>query len=257
MAYKKLKYWFDKGLVTQLAEKLSSNNSAFNKTVLIHNIESKLDFLELKGRVELIADQLHNSFEQDYNLGLPQLINILGPENSNETGMFTEYYWVMPIAKYVEKYGLNDFEKSMNALEEITKRNTSEYAIRPYILHHFDKTLKQMVKWSKHSNFHIRRLASEGVRPRLPWAKKLDVFIQDPSPITPILENLKDDTSKYVQKSVANCLNDILKDNFSVGKEIVESWNQEEMTTERQWIVKHALRNLIKTRDDWAIKMIK
>ena len=100
-------------------------------------------------------------------------------------------------------------------------------------------------------------MASEGVRPRLPWAKKLDVFIQDPSPITPILENLKDDTSKYVQKSVANCLNDILKDNFSAGKQIVESWKQEEMTTERQWIVKHALRNLIKTRDDWAIKMIK
>ncbi|XCF05538.1 DNA alkylation repair protein [Tamlana crocina] len=257
MAYKKLKYWFDKDLVIALAEKLSSNNSSYNKASLIQNIELKLECLELKDRVELIADQLHKSFDYNYNLGLLQLIDILGPENKSETGMFTEFYWVMPIAKYVEKYGINNFEKSMNAIEEITKRNTGEYAIRPYILQHFDKTLKQMVKWSEYSNFHIRRLASEGVRPRLPWAKKLDIFIEDPKPIIPILNNLKDDKSKYVQKSVANCLNDILKDNFSIGKEIIESWNTNEITKERQWIIKHALRNLIKKEDKWALKIIK
>lgn len=152
----------------------------------------------------------------------------------------------MPIAKYVEKYGLNDFETSMHLIEEITKRNTGEYAIRPFIEANPEKTMEQMLEWSKNSNKHIRRLASESGRPRLPWATKLNLFIKDPAPLLPILNNLKDDKSKYVQKSVANCINDILKDNKEIGIQLIESWKVENMSKERTWIIKHALRNLIK-----------
>ena len=179
-------------------------------------------------------------------------MQILGPENLEETGMFTEFYWVMPIAKYVEKYGLDDFEISMDAIAEITKRNTSEYAIRPYIEKYQDQTLDQMKKWSKDKNNHLRRLSCEGLRPRLPWASKLDGFIINPKPILPILNQLKDDTSKYVQKSVANCLNDILKDNLEIGKSIIEKWNGSKISKERKWIIKHALRNFLKKEDAWA-----
>lgn len=101
-----------------------------------------------------------------------------------------------------------------------------------------------MIKWTKSKNRNVRRLSSEGLRPRLPWAKKLDLLIIDPSPLIPILENLKDDSSKYVQKSVANCINDIVKDNPEIAKEMLDSWQVNAISKERQWIIKHASRNL-------------
>ncbi len=257
MAYKKLKYWFDKDLADRLADKLSVVDPAFDRKTFIQNATAGLEPLELKDRVEKMADALYARYHGDYPKGVSSLIKILGPENENETGMFTEYYWVMPIAKFVETYGLENFDLSMHAIEEITKRNTGEYAIRPYLENRQQKTLAQMKAWSLHPNVHVRRLSSEGVRPRLPWAKKLDVFIDDPKPIIPILNNLKDDPSRFVQKSVANCLNDILKDNYDIGKEVIERWNTKRIRKERKWIVKHALRNLTKSEDAWALHMIK
>ncbi len=256
MAFKKLKYWFDKELAELLSEKILVVEPNFNQVEFILNIDKKVEKLELKDRVEGFADELHEKFGEDFKTGLSILMKILGPENEKETGMFTDFYWIMPVAKYVEKYGLNDFKESMSAIEEITKRNTGEYAIRPFIEKDLEKTMRQILKWSKNENKHVRRLSSEGVRPRLPWATKLDVFIQDPKLIIPILNNLKDDTSKYVQKSVANCLNDILKDNYTTGKEVIESWNEKDIGKERKWIIKHSLRNHIKSKDEWALKVI-
>ena len=257
MAFKKLKLWFDKDLAIMLSEKIKQVEPNFNQNQFVLNIDKKTKKLELKDRIEVIADELHDGLGKDFKQAIAILMDILGAENQEETGMFTEFYWLMPIAKYVEKYGLSNFEESMNALEEITKRNTSEYAIRPFIEEHFDKTMQQLAKWSKNKNSHVRRLSSEGPRPRLPWAKKLDVFIQDPTPILPILNHLKDDPSKYVQKSVANCINDILKDNYLVGKELLEDWKAEEIGKERKWIIKHALRNFIKANNSWAKDMVK
>lgn len=256
MAYKQLKLWFDEELANSLAKKIEPLYSKFSKKEFIKQINSKVNNLELKARIELIADELYKQFNSDYLLGLDYLSQILGPENEKETGMFKEYYWIMPIAKYVEKYGLGNFEASINTIEEITKRNTGEYTIRPYLEQETEKTLKVMLQWSKNENKHIRRLASEGIRPRLPWASKLEIFIQDPRPILPILENLKDDNSKYVQKSVANCINDILKDNFEVGQQLIENWKQPNIGKERKWIIKHALRNLLKQNDAWAVNIV-
>lgn len=180
------------------------------------------------------------------------MVSILGPENEKETGMFTQGYWVMPIAKYVEKYGINHFKESIDAIKEITKRSTSEYAIRPFIEKYPERTIKVMEKWSKDRNIHVRRLSSEGMRPRLPWAPKLQIFIENPNPIIPILENLKDDPSKFVQKSVANNLNDILKDNYNIGIDTLTKWSRR-ATTERKWIIKHALRNQIKKKNPEAL----
>jgi len=163
----------------------------------------------------------------------------------------------MPIAKYIEKYGQDDYKISIKAIEEITKRNTGEYTIRPYLEKETKKTLAVMKKWSKDKNLHVRRLACEGLRPRLPWAAKLTTFIDNPKLIIPILENLKDDPSKYVQKSVANCLNDILKDNLETAQSLIEKWNTKNMSKERKWILKHALRNLLKADDVWAKRMLK
>lgn len=256
MAFKKLKLWFDKDLAEMLADKIVAVHPDFDKSKFIKLIQKSVDSLELKDRVEHFADVLYQELGEDYKSGIQILNQILGPENEAETGMFTNFYWIMPIAKYVEKYGLNDFKISMKAIEAITKRNTGEYTIRPFFESHFDATISQMTKWASHENKHVRRLSSEGIRPRLPWSSKLDVFIQDPSPIFSILEKLKDDESKYVQKSVANCLNDILKDNYDEGQKIINQWNGKNISKERKWIIKHALRNLIKAEDPWACKVV-
>ncbi|MFY0696778.1 MAG: DNA alkylation repair protein [Balneola sp.] len=255
MPYKPLKLWFDNELAEQLSEKLLSVSANFNSSSFIKKVDTGVDGLELKDRVELIADELNNHLESDYPQQVEVLLQILGPENDEETGMFKEYYWIMPIAKFVEKYGLDHFDISMRAIEEITKRNTGEYAIRPFIEKYPEQTMARMETWSMNSNKHIRRLSSEGGRPRLPWATKLQMFIDNPNPLFPILENLKDDPSKYVQKSVANCLNDILKDNPEIAKNMIKKWS-ENPTKERVWIIKHALRNLRKKNDEWAMKII-
>jgi len=252
MPYKPLKLWFDKELAELLSEKLHSVSPNFNSGSFIEKVDEGVIEFELKDRVELIADELHNELDNNYPQQVKTLVQILGPENEKETGMFKEYYWVMPIAKFVEKYGLDHFDISMNAIKEITKRNTGEYAIRPFIEKSPEQTMAKMLKWSKDPNKHVRRLASEGGRPRLPWATKLQQFIDDPSPLLPILENLKDDQSKYVQKSVANCMNDILKDNPEIAKSVIENWTVG-VTKERKWIINHALRNLRKNGDDWAL----
>jgi len=256
MSYKPLKLWFDKEFAQLLADKITAVYPDFNSDIFIQQVYRRVQDLELKDRVELIADLLQTHISGDYPEQIEILLQILGPENNEETGMFKKYYWIMPIAKFVEKYGLEYFDLSMNTIEEITKRNTGEYTVRPFIELYPDKTMTQMLNWSTNENKHVRRLASEGGRPRLPWASKLQIFIDDPTPLIPILENLKDDESKYVQKSVANCINDILKDNPDTAKIIIEKWALNP-TSQRTWIIKHALRNLKKKNDNWALGLIK
>ncbi len=251
MAFKQLKLWFDKDLAIMLADKILPIKPSFPKAKFVQIVDKQVAPLELKDRVAVLANSLVICLDDTYENNIEILLQILGPENLEETGMFKNFYWVMPIAKYVETNGLAHFDISMNAIKEITKRNTGEYTIRPYLEQYPKKTLKVMKQWAKDKNKHVRRLASEGVRPRLPWATKLDQFIKDPTPILPILNTLKDDPSKYVQKSVANCLNDLVKDNIEIAKEVIESWVPD-ATKERKWIIKHALRNLLKKSDAWA-----
>jgi 3-methyladenine DNA glycosylase AlkC len=245
MASKKLKDWFDKELALMLSEKILEQYDGFDADGFVKAVETGTPDLELKDRVALIAAEMHARLPADYSQAVQILCQILGPENENETGMFTEGYWIMPLAKYIEDYGLDNIQESIEAIEQLTKRHTGEYCIRPFIEKYPAKTLAVMGKWSHDENVHVRRLASEGVRPRLPWAKKLDQFVADPKPVLEIIENLKDDTSRYVQKSVANNLNDILKDNYEIGMATLRKWSQG-ATENRKWIIKHALRNQIK-----------
>ena len=255
MAYKQLKLWFDADLATLLAGKIMTVYPKFDTAKFVETVKENTGALELKDRVELIADELENTLPRGYTNQLAILMQILGPPNPNETGMFKEYYWLMPVAKFVEKYGLGHYDESVAAMAEITQRSTAEYTIRPYLEKYPAAMLKQMAKWARADSFHLRRLASEGGRPKLPWAPKLQQFIDDPTPLFPILTLLKDDPKKYVQKSVGNCLNDVLKDNEAQGRELIEGWLPAP-GKERKWIIKHALRNQLKAQKAWAEEIV-
>jgi len=251
MAQKKVKLWFDADLARLLAAKITPAQPKFKTKSFVSTVAENVDALELKDRVELIADALEDHLPGAYPAQIAVLLENIGPPNPNETGMFTEFYWLMPIAKFVEKYGLEHFDVSVNAMAEITRRNTAEYTIRPYLERYPKRMLKQMLAWAKSDDFHLRRLAAEGGRPKLPWAPKMKQFIEDPQPLFPILTLLRNDPKKYVQKSVANCLNDILKDNEEQARELIESWLPA-TSKERKWVIKHALRNQLKAEKVWA-----
>lgn len=253
--HKQLKHYYDKKLAIHLANKILKIYPKFQKLKFVNMVDKKTKNLELKDRVEVIADALQEFLPDEYTKAIKILCQILGPPNKNETGMFKEGYWLLPIAFFVEKYGIDHFKISTDAIYEITQRNTGEYAIRPFIIQYEKKTLSLMLKWSKSKNVHVRRLSSEGLRPRLPWAKKLDQFIDDPTPILSILENLKEDESMFVKKSVANNLNDILKDNYAIGIKVLKRWSKNK-NRNTQWIIKHALRNELKKGNNEAKKLV-
>ena len=165
---KKAKLWFDKQLAQRLADKLEPHYTPFDRTRFVEAVEEGVDGLELKARVAFIADSLREHLPDDYEKAVAILVKSLGPENPNETGMFTDFYWVMPYAAFVETYGLENLEASLSAIAEITKRNTGEFAIRPFLERCPDEAFGRTLEWSRSDNFHLRRLASEGTRPRLP-----------------------------------------------------------------------------------------
>ena len=232
---------FGANLAADLARKITSVYPTFDSKNFVAGVDAATAGKTYTQRIEILADHLHQFLPSPYSKAIKILTSILGPENPHETGMFTNFYWVMPIGKFVEKYGLDDFEVSMNAIQEITKRNTGEYAVRPYIRKYPAQALERMQQWASSDNFHLRRLASEGLRPKLPWAPKLDTFIDNPAPVFEILELLKEDPTKFVQKSVANHITDYLKVNPQEARKLLATWQQSDNPNTR-WIVTHATR---------------
>lgn len=232
---------FGANLATLLAEKIKPLYVTFDSAGFIKAVDTHTEGHTYTRRIEIIAEELKNFLPQDYQKAVAILVGILGDENPHETGMFTNFYWAMPIGKFVQLYGLDHFELSMDAIEEITKRNTGEYAVRPYIRRYPAESLKRIEKWARSENFHLRRLASEGLRPKLPWAPKLEEFIAHPEPVFAILDILKEDPIKFVQKSVANHLTDYLKVNPGPTRLLLDAWRKSD-NSYTQWIVKHATR---------------
>ncbi|OUR92766.1 DNA alkylation repair protein [Gammaproteobacteria bacterium 42_54_T18] len=193
---------------------------------------------ELKSRMDHIARMIYEVLALDYVSAL----NILKPVCKDFGG-----YEAMFFPHIIELYGIDHWDDSMAALEHMTQFSSSEFAVRPFIVKSPKKMMKQMLRWSIHDNYHVRRLSSEGCRSRLPWAMALPAFKKDPTLILPILEKLKNDESEYVRKSVANNINDITKDNPVLVKELASRWLGENKNTD--WIVKHGCRTLLKKAD--------
>ncbi len=231
-----LKNLYNKTLLNNLANEIEKQYSAFDKTAFKKNVFDKhWKEKELKQRMRHIAESLHQHLPSNYK----KTIKILKPVSEKFEGF--EY---MFFQDYVECYGLDDFETSIDALEHFTKYASSEFAVRAFILQDEKRMMQQMLNWAKSDNHHVRRLASEGCRPRLPWAIALPAFKKNPTPVLPLLKMLMLDESEYVRRSVANNLNDIAKDNPHIIIDWAKQWLGKSPDTDR--LIKHACRTLLK-----------
>jgi 3-methyladenine DNA glycosylase AlkC len=203
------------------------------------------EVLELKGRMRRITESLGATLPEPYEQALDILEAI-----ADECRGFP--YLFFP--DFVETFGQYNWDRSVNALARFTPQSSSEFAVRPFIKLDQQRMLAQMQVWSRSDNEHIRRLASEGCRPRLPWADALPALKRDPSPIMPILEQLKDDPSEYVRRSVANNLNDISKDHPDRVLAIAQAWQGQSDRTD--WIIRHACRGLLRAAHPEALALM-
>jgi len=204
--------------------------------------DERWDKLELKQRMRHITLVLNEHLQGTYSEKLASLLAII--EALKAEGNREESVEFMFFPDYLEVFGIEHYQLSMEAMERITQFTSCEFAIRPFIARYEKEAISQLLKWSRHDNVHVRRLATEGCRPRLPWAMALPSFKKDPSPILPILESLKSDASEYVRRSVANNLNDIAKDNPQLVVAIAKEWKGHSQEVDA--LVKHACRTLLK-----------
>lgn len=198
--------------------------------------------MELKQRMSHTVWAMHEVLPKDYKKAVPILLACI--ENLKKAKQPEDSYFYMFLPEYVSTYGIDDVTTSLKALEKITQFTSAEFAIRPFILKYEKEVLPILLQWSLHKNYKVRRLSSEGSRPRLPWAMALPKYKKDPRPILPILENLKADENEIVRRSVANNLNDISKDNPDVFISIVKKWKGKNPSTDA--LLKHASRTLLK-----------
>ena len=211
--------------------------------------------LSLTERGWHIARVLRQHLPDDYPRAVDILVRSSSLPSGRSVGSGMGSFLLMPHCFYVAEYGLAHFDESMAAQHALTQRFTCEFSIRPYLIHHTQKTLAQLRHWAADPSEHVRRLVSEGTRPRLPWAVRLSAFQADPAPVIELLELLRDDPALYVRRSVANNLNDIGKDHPKVLARTAQQWLKG-ASPEREWVVRHALRWAVKQGQPGALKAL-
>jgi 3-methyladenine DNA glycosylase AlkC len=198
--------------------------------------------MELKQRMTHTIDTIAGFLSGDFAEGASQICTLI--DNLKQADTHEQSFEFMFLPEFIETRGIDHFEISIQAFEFITQFTSCEFAVRPFIHRYGQPMLDQMLIWTRHEHAMVRRLASEGSRPRLPWAMAIPSLKQDPAPLVPILEALKQDSSESVRRSVSNNLNDISKDNPEFVISLVKSWQG--LSTETDAVIKHACRTLLK-----------
>jgi len=237
-----LKNMYSEKFIGELSKLLSANvknfdTKKFTKAVINEGWKS----LELKARMKHIARCLHTVLPGNYSQQTKLIVTITQKLQKLETINAFPY---MFFCEFIEIYGLDHFKDSQNAIEKVTQFISCEFAVRPFLIKYPAKMIPVMQNWVNHKNPWVRRLSSEGLRPRLPWGMKVPYLITDPAPTLYVLEKLKNDSAITVQKSVANNLNDISKDHPEIVLDILKRWKGKSETTD--WILKHGCRGLLK-----------
>ena len=241
-----LKEIFNRERFRHIASEAAAVSPAFDAHRFMAVATDDLDALSIMQRLRQGAVAMHEALPLPFGQAV-EVFRTLAPRVGHG-------FASMILPEYVALYGEKHFDLSMDALKFFTRFGSSEFAVRHFLQRDLERTLAVMCGWADDENEHVRRLASEGSRPRLPWSFQLKPLIADPSPVLPILGALKADPSPYVRKSVANHLNDIGKDHPDLLVEIVSHWDRSERAT--AWIAKHALRTLIKKGDPRALALI-
>ncbi|MDL2274230.1 DNA alkylation repair protein [Oscillospiraceae bacterium OttesenSCG-928-G22] len=234
--------YYNNNTIQELALRVKAVYSAFRFDDFVSDIiDETWAVLALKARMRRITANLGKYLPSDYGQALCILDRVIATYSIGIVDSGLLYF-----PDFVEVYGQDErhWNVSMAALERYTPYSTAEFAVRPFIIKHEARMMEQMAAWAEHDNEHVRRLASEGCRPALPWGQALNSFKKDPSPVLRILEKLKADPSLYVRKSVANNLNDISKTHPELVVELAEGWYGKNELTD--WIIKRGCRTLLK-----------
>ncbi len=250
-----LKKQFGAEIPNKIAGMISPAFPGFDSPAFIRDALDGYEALGLKQRGWKIAQTLRFYLPSDYEAAVEILVASIGPKLEKTEGLGMEPFVYLPHVLFVAEYGLDHFEVSMHAQYELTQRFTAEFSIRHFLERYPEETLARLEKWTKDPSVFVRRLVSEGTRPRLPWAHRLRQFQKDPGPVLALLELLRDDPELYVRRSVANNLNDIGKDHPSLLVETARRW-MIDATDERRWLVRHALRFLVKRGDPGALAVM-
>ncbi len=247
---------FSEALIKNTGAEIYEVYPAFDRARFQKLALKGLAALELKERCNQITASLVKTLPENFEAAGDILLAALGPElqseHENPAGRGLTGWAVMPLAQYVSERGLGHFDLSLRLLREMTMRSSSEFAIRTFLIADQARALATISKWASDPNLHVRRLVSEGTRPRLPWGQRLQALVLDPGPILPLLEALKDDPEEYVRRSVANNLNDIAKDHPDLVAGIAIKW-LDGAGDDRQKLVRHGLRTLIKAGHKQAL----
>lgn len=240
-----LKEMFNAAYYQKLVNILSSVYPSLNKKLFHQHLIEDMAERSLNERLRHTSLMLKQHLPQKFEAAVEVLDQVIPKMHTGYTAL------VFP--DFVGCFGKDKMEYSLNALRRYTSYGSSEFAIREFLKIDFEKALAIMQTWLKDPNPHVRRLVSEGTRPRLPWSFKLDAVIQNPQLTRSVLEALKADEELYVKKSVANHLNDIAKEHPDYMVGLVKSWDRSNDHT--AWIVKHASRSLIKRGHTAALKL--
>ena len=247
-----LKDQFGPSVPRTIADMLVAVHDAFPRAAFLRDALDGYEPLSLTERARHISRALRTHLPADYAQAIRLLLASTRVRHTHGAAQGMGGFLFMPHTVFVADYGLDHFEDSMQAQLELTQRFTAEFSIRAFLERHREATLARLALWAQDPNPHVRRLVSEGTRPRLPWAPRLRDFQRDPRPVLALLERLKDDPELYVRRSVANNLNDIGKDHPELLADVARRWLRD-ASAERRWIVRHALRSAIKRADPGAL----
>lgn len=248
-----LKHRVSKASVRALAAHLRAFDAEFPSPRFVRRASRGLEDLELKARIGHVADALAACLPESF----PDAATVIEGANAlasstkgpserdihHESADPVFLYW--PLCTYVERYGLEHLDRALVTMHGLTPLASCEFAIRPYIEQDPERVFTVLRRWVKDPDQHVRRLVSEGTRPRLPWGSRLRALQADPTPSVRLLDALFADDELYVRRSVANHLNDISKDHPERAVEIAAAWQKRDSSEEVAWVIRHALRGLV------------
>lgn len=231
--------------LTPVARAIAGAGPGFDADAFLADACAPLGELELKARVSHVADTLRQHLDPDIPTALAHLRAAMPPGMTQTQGFDNHFAW-WPVLSFVERHCGEHPDVALPALQQMTTVWSAEFAVRPFLDRDLEGTLAVLRSWLEHPDPHVRRLVSEGTRPRLPWAQQVKALFADPPPTLDLLAALRKDPELYVRRSVANHVGDLAKDHPDLAVDLVAGWVAQDGTAESKWIARHGLRHLIK-----------